>query len=78
MHEYTHNSTGDSQDSQVDYCQKSLCGSPEVLAVVHVQPEDCRKSDCLVKVRINYHIRIEWILQLNQLPNSALCRDCLH
>lgn len=78
MRMYTHNSTGYGQDSNVDYCQERLCCSPEVLAVVHVQPEDGGKSDCLVKVRINHHIRVEWILQLNQLPNSALCRDYLH
>lgn len=58
--EYTHNSTGDGQDTKVDYHQKRLCRSPEVLAVVHVQPEDGRESDCSDKVRINNHIRVEW------------------
>ncbi len=46
---YTHNSTGNSQDSKVDDRQQRLCCSPEVLAVVHVQPEHGRDSDCPVK-----------------------------
>lgn len=51
MHEYTHNSAGDGQDSKVDYRQKWLCDILKVSAVIHVQPEDGGKSDCSVSVR---------------------------
>lgn len=78
MHGNTHNSTGNCQDSQVDECQKRLCCIPKVLAVVHVEPEDCWESDCLMKVRTDYYILEPGTLQLNQLPKSALCRDHLH